>query len=77
MAAPGSLAEAQEMYAAYIAAEKACLNAQHYQIRDRVLTKADLPEIREGAQYWLGRINTLTVNSSGGINVTQVIPMDG
>lgn len=76
MAVPGSLEEAREMYAVYIEAEKACAQNQEYWIRDRKFLMADLPAIREGARYWLGRINTLSQNSGGGIAVTRFVPLD-
>jgi ribosomal protein L20 len=75
---PGSLAEAQEMYALYIAAEKKVMGGQEYYIRDRRLRMADMAEICKWRDYWLARINALNpeTGGNGGITVTRFLPVD-
>jgi hypothetical protein len=58
------LTTAQTMLDAYIAAEKAVLAGQAYQIGGRSMRLADLPAIQEGRKKWNDEVQRLT--SSGG-----------
>jgi hypothetical protein len=53
-------AQAQEHLDAYLAAEKAALSGQSYEIGDRRLTRANLAEIRQGIEYWNAQLRDLS-----------------
>lgn len=57
--------QAQAQLDAYLAAERAALSGQSYEIAGRKLTRANLREIREGIDYWSQRVGTLTSRASG------------
>lgn len=54
-----TLASADARLKEYLAAEKAVLGSQAYEIGDRKLTRADLGEIREGIVFWSGQVDRL------------------
>lgn len=60
------MSEATDMLALYIAAEKAVLSGQSYQIGSRTLTRADLSEIRKGRAEWQQAVNKEQAQSQGG-----------
>jgi hypothetical protein len=60
-----TLAQAEAQLAAYLAAETAALNGQSYRIGDRMLTRADLSEIRAGVDAWNARVTSLAAASAG------------
>ncbi len=68
-----TLAEAQEMYRLYIAAEKAVLKNQAYTIRDRTYTRANLEQIAKERSKWGAIVKKL---SRGGARVRRVLPID-
>lgn len=54
------------MLNAWIQAEAAvALAGQSYQIGDRKLTRADLPEIRKSIQFWQGQVAAASGADSG------------
>lgn len=57
--------QAQEQLDAYLAAEKAALAGQSYEIAGRRLTRANLREIREGIVFWSERTAALSSRSAG------------
>lgn len=60
-------AEAEARLAEYMAAETAVLSNQSYQIGERSLTRANLAQIREGIEYWDGRVKSLARGGRGSI----------
>lgn len=50
------MSQATEMRDLYITAEKAVLKGQSYRFGERMLTRADLVEIRAGRREWEGRV---------------------
>ncbi len=61
-----TLAQAEAQLASYLAAETAILGGgQSYQIANRQFTRADLAEIREGVDYWNGKVKELSQTSTG------------
>ncbi len=40
----------------WLAAEESISTGQSYQIRTRMLTRADLKEVREEMEYWAGKL---------------------
>lgn len=73
MADPGTLLEAQEMYAAHSAAVLIVLKNQSYTIKDRTYERADYAALLKGQKYWLERVIQLT---AGGIKSTRALPRD-
>jgi len=71
-----TLAQAEAQLAAYLAAETAALSGQSYRIGDRMLTRADLAEIRAGLDVWQARIvelaNSTTV--TGRTRARTIVP---
>lgn len=72
---PEALAEAQQMYASYLEAERTILQGQSYSIGDRTLTRADLSEVQKGRQFWAGQVCALSSGKTG-IRLKRVIPRD-
>jgi hypothetical protein len=70
-----ALAEAEEMYALYLLAEKSILKGQSYQIGNRALTRANLAEVVEQRKWWKDQVDRLSTGN-GAPRVTQVIPRD-
>lgn len=60
-----TLPQAQAKLDAYMAAETAVLGGQEYEIAGRRLKRADLTSIRQGIDYWQGKVDDLTAKSSG------------
>lgn len=50
------MATAQEMYDKYLAAEMAVLEGQSVRFGERMLTRADLVEIRAGRNEWARKL---------------------
>lgn len=46
----------QEKLNTWLAAEEAIATGQRYQIGTRMLTRADLKEVREEMEYWAGKL---------------------
>ncbi len=46
----------QEKLNTWIAAEEAIATGQSYQIGSRMLTRADLKQVREEMEYWAGKL---------------------
>ena len=67
------LENAQEMYALYLAAEKAILGGQSYSIAGRSLSRADLGEVVKERKFWYTETKRL---SRGGMRVMSVVPRD-
>lgn len=65
MAGP-TLAEAQQMLDAYMAAERAVLLGKEYTIGGRQVRRTDLDMIRKGRQEWFDIVTSL---SGGGIQL--------
>jgi hypothetical protein len=70
-----TLEQAQTQLAAYLAAETAALGGQSYRIGDRMLTRADLSEIRAGIDSWNARVVSLSASAAfaGGARSRTVI----
>jgi len=69
-----TLVQAQEMLAAYLTAERLCLQNQSYTIKDRTFTRADLATISRERKRWQAIVDSLT--NSGSIRVRRIIPRD-
>lgn len=69
-----ALAEAQEMLALYIAAEKLCLLNQSYTIKDRTYTRADLATLARERKRWQSIVDSLI--AGGSVKVRRIIPRD-
>jgi len=54
---------AQEMLDFYMSAEKSVLEGQSIRYGERLLTRADLAEIRKGRQEWQTVVNAQTAGS--------------
>lgn len=65
MAGP-TLAEAQQMLDAYMAAERAVLLGQEYRLGGRLVRRTDLDMLRKGRQEWVDIVTSL---SGGGIQL--------
>lgn len=50
---------AQARLTAYLDAEEKVLGGQSYRIGERMLTRADLAEIRRGIDYWTAKVDGL------------------
>ncbi len=46
----------QQKLNTWLAAEEAIATGQRYQIGTRMLTRADLKEVREEMEYWAGKL---------------------
>lgn len=73
-----TLKVAQKHLDAWLEAELAVTTSQSYTIGSRVLTRANLTEIRNAITYWNGKVNELeNVQKTGGRNrVRRVVPRD-
>lgn len=60
-----TLAQAEAQLAAYLAAETAVLKSQRYELAGRMLTRADLKEIRSGIEVWDARVKNLSRQAAG------------
>lgn len=70
------LAEAKEMRAAWVEAEKALTTGKSYQIGTRSLNRVDLSEVREAIQYWTNEIARIENLAVGRGRAYRVIPRD-
>lgn len=73
-----TLETAQRHLDAWLEAELAVTNAQSYTIGSRVMTKADLEEIRKTIDYWNGKVVALeNAQKHGGRNrAYRAVPRD-
>lgn len=69
-----TLATAQSMLDAYVAAELAVLRNQRYQIADRELQRAPLADIQAGRAKWQAEVNRLTSASLGRARTRYIVP---
>lgn len=69
-----TIAQAKEMLAKYIEAEKAVLLNQSYTIGTRTYTRANLSAIRQGREKWQKVLDQLS--GSGGMRVRRVVFRD-
>ena len=60
------MSQATEMRDAYVAAELAVLQGQSFRFGERMLTRADLVEIRAGRREWEARVAAENVSAAGG-----------
>ena len=62
----------------WLDAEEAVATGQSYQIGTRMLTRADLKQIREQMEYWAGKLAEAEAEETrGGRNrIYRVIPLD-
>lgn len=63
---------AQDMVSLYLEAERKVLASQSYTLNGRVMTRADLPEIRAGRQEWEAKLRTEQSGSQGGSSLYSV-----
>ncbi|MBS5890585.1 MAG: hypothetical protein KIB45_05845 [Negativicoccus succinicivorans] len=70
------LAEAKEMRAAWIEAEKALTTGKSYQIGTRSLSRVDLSEVRDAIDYWTNEIARIENLAVGRGRAYRVIPRD-
>lgn len=71
-----TLTTAQTRLDDYLAAEKAVLDGQAYQIGNRSFRRADLSEIREGIKFWNGQVETLSAGGGRrGIRIRGATPI--
>ncbi len=71
-----TLAEAQELRAAYKAALLAVASGKSYQIGQRNLTRADEAFIRDQFAYWDAQVDLLSGASVAGVRAVRVVPRD-
>lgn len=73
-----TLETAQRHLDAWLEAELAVTNAQSYTIGSRIMTKADLEEIRKTIDYWNAKVTELeNIKKYGGRNrVYRAVPRD-
>jgi len=60
------MSQSTEMRDAYVAAELAVLQGQSFRFGERVLTRADLVEIRDGRREWEARVAAEATAAAGG-----------
>lgn len=62
----------------WLAAEEAIATGQSYQIGTRMLTRANLKQVREQMEYWSGKLAQAEAEETrGGRNrLFQFVPMD-
>ena len=62
----------------WLAAEESVATGQSYQIGTRMLTRANLKEIREEMEYWAGRLAEAEAEekNNGRIRVYHFVPRD-
>jgi len=71
-----TLAEAQDLRAAWLAAYRAVATGQSYRIGNRQLTRADAELCRRELHYWDGEVERLTAGRRAGGRVMRVVPRD-
>ena len=49
----------------WLAAERAILKNQSYQIADKELKRVDMKHVRENIRYWESKVNSLTSKPEG------------
>lgn len=60
------MSQSTEMRDAYVAAELAVLKGQSFRFGERMLTRADLVEIRAGRREWEARVAAEATVAAGG-----------
>ena len=75
MANPSDSTHTQEMYDAYVAAEKAILSGQSYTIGGRQLTRANLKEVQDGRAYWSRQLQLVASTESNKPRVSRIVPL--
>lgn len=62
----------------WLAAEERIATGQRYQIGTRMLTRADLPEVRKEMEYWAARLAEVIAEekSNGRCRVYRAVPRD-
>lgn len=62
----------------WLNAEEAVATGQSYQIGTRMLTRADLKQIREQMEYWAGKLAEADAEEQGGgyIRAYHIVPRD-
>ena len=62
----------------WLAAEEAIATGQRYQIGTRMLTRADLKQVREQMEYWAGKLAEAAAEETrtGRNRIFQFIPLD-
>lgn len=71
-----TLAEAQALRAAYLAAMQAIATGKSYTIGTRILTRADEAFIARKLAEYSQTVDALTAGSSAGIPLKRIIPRD-
>jgi hypothetical protein len=71
-----TLAEAQRLRAAYLAALEAIATGQSYTIGTRTLTRASLAEVSKKFAEYDQLVDALTNGSSGSVRVYRPTPVD-
>ncbi len=68
----------EEKLNTWLAAEEAIATGQSYQIGTRMLTRANLKQVREQMEYWAGKLAEAEAEETrGGRNrIYRVIPLD-
>lgn len=68
----------QQKLNTWLAAEEAVATGQSYQIGTRMLTRADLKQIREEMEYWAGKLSEAeAAETAGGRNrLYHFVPRD-
>ncbi len=70
-----TLAQAQAKVVEWMAAESKVAEGQAYSIAGRMMTRADLREIREQIKFWAGEVAKLEKSSTGGMRMRQGVPL--
>jgi len=72
-----TLAEAQRLRAAYLAALEAIATGQSYTIGSRTLTRADLVEVKKSFNEYDAAVTALQAGRApGGVRAVRVVPRD-
>lgn len=68
----------QQKLDTWLEAEEAIATGQSYQIGNRMLTRADLKQVRQQMEYWAGKLSEAQAeNKSGGRNrLYHFVPRD-
>lgn len=69
-----TLQQAQDQLDAYLAAERAVLGGQSYEIAGRRLARANLAEIQVGISTWNSRVVALSASTIGRRRNRVVVP---
>ena len=58
----------------WLAAEEAIATGQSYQIGSRMLTRADLKQVREEMEYWAGKLAEAEAEESTADETAPIVP---